>query len=636
MKRLILTLLLVTAAFVARPVTQTALPTVRVTAADFKYIGAFRLPGQNGTATTNNPDMRGEINTFHGGGEALAMSPDGQGIFLTGSRCCNDPSDAGPTTVAEIAIPEIRLSATIAGLATAAYRQPHRDLLNGQQRNVGCGGPLGGLLAWGGNLLANVYCYYDGGYVQNRSLFIRTGTLTNAGTLRGPLEVQSPESGGGRAGFVSQYFGVVPPEWRAALGGDLLAGNCCIPIITRTSWGPAVSVFKSEDLGRDLIPATSLVGYPSGHPLDGDASCNQQSPLFHCNTSVSAVVMVPGTDSTLFFGTHGTGEPCYGPGTTDRALHMQPDGEGGHYCYDPTGGSKGAHAYPYFHQVWGYATSDLVKVKNGQLKNYEVRPYGVWSYETPFQVGRRGVSGATFDPATRRLFVSLGEQDVTNGTGKPLIHVFQIGTGTNTPPPPPPPSDTTAPTVAITSPTQGQIVSGQAVFGATGSDNVGILSVEALLDGNVAQTTQNPTFPLSTPFDSRLIPDGNHTLQLRARDAAGNVGTSQAVSFSVLNAVAPPPPPPPPPPGPVFPSFTVEMVTDRCRLRVPAQTAPSPLPGWKVQIRRGSVNHNAADSTSPYGPFSALVSRGTYPVTATWTKTGETPVVVNLGTFVCE
>jgi hypothetical protein len=39
----------------------------------------------------------------------------------------------------------------------------------------------------------------------------------------------------------------------------------------------------------------------------------------------------------------------------------------------------------------------------------------------------------------------------------------------------------------------------------------------------------------SFSWNSRSVPNGNHTLQLRARDAAGNTGTSGTVTVSVQN-----------------------------------------------------------------------------------------------------
>jgi hypothetical protein len=347
-----LTLFLCAAAlawFGATPSTRQALPTVRLTAADFEYVGAFRLPGSAG----GPGGPTGDAYSFNGGGEALAMSADGQGLLLAGSRCCADPADAGPSTAAEITIPEARRVATISGLATAAYRQVHADVMGGRQRDIGCGGPIGGLLQFGGRTIVTAYCYYDAGYVQTRSHFVRSSLSLTGGTVTGPFEVQSPASGGGRAGFVSGYMTTIPTEWQAAFGGNGLTGNCCVPIITRTSWGPAASVIKIEDIGRvQPVPAVSVVGYPTGTPLDGDAECAATSVLFNCNTSVASVVFVPGTASVLFFGKQGTGEACYGFGTSDPALHLRPvDPAVGnpavdHYCYDPAGGSKGGHAYP--------------------------------------------------------------------------------------------------------------------------------------------------------------------------------------------------------------------------------------------------------------------------------------------------
>jgi hypothetical protein len=281
--------------------------------------------------------------------------------------------------------------------------------------------------------------------------------------------------------------------------------------------------------------------------------------------------------------------------------------------------------------VWAYDANDLLRVKNGQLRPHEVRPYTVWSFDTPFQVIGRDVNGAAYDPTTRLLYVSLGEQDAP----RPLVHVWRrVGAGTP-PPPPPPPSDTTAPSVSITAPTQGQVVSGASVtFSATGTDNVGITQLESLLDGVVVQTTPAPVFPLSFPFDSRLIPDGAHVVQLRARDAAGNVGMSQAVSFTVTNAAPPPPPPPPPPP--VLPTLTATMRTDTCSLRVAVDRTPDGTTGWGIQFRRGSVNHGTRDTTAPYEREAKDIARGSYAITGVWTKTGQAAVTLSYGTLTCE
>ena len=91
--------------------------------------------------------------------------------------------------------------------------------------------------------------------------------------------------------------------------------------------------------------------------------------------------------------------------------------------------------------------------------------------------------------------------------------------------------DTTAPTA--TASVTG--TSGTITFNATASDNVGVTSVEFIVDG-VSRGTDT-TAPYSLAFNSTALTNGSHTLVARARDAAGNIGNSSSVAFSVNNPV---------------------------------------------------------------------------------------------------
>ncbi len=93
-------------------------------------------------------------------------------------------------------------------------------------------------------------------------------------------------------------------------------------------------------------------------------------------------------------------------------------------------------------------------------------------------------------------------------------------------------ADTTAPTVSASS----SGTKGTLTFSATASDNVGVTKVEFYVD-NVLKGTRTAT-PYSFAFDSTTIADGAHSLVAKAYDAAGNVGTSTTVSFTVANAVS--------------------------------------------------------------------------------------------------
>ncbi|MFL5790643.1 MAG: DNRLRE domain-containing protein [Actinomycetota bacterium] len=106
-----------------------------------------------------------------------------------------------------------------------------------------------------------------------------------------------------------------------------------------------------------------------------------------------------------------------------------------------------------------------------------------------------------------------------------------------------PPPDTTAPTVAISSPSDASTVSGTVAVDATASDNVGVTSVTFAVDGTAIGT--DTTAPYEVPWDTSLVANGAHTLTARAVDAAANGGDSPSVGVTVSNAVDTTPPDPP-------------------------------------------------------------------------------------------
>ncbi|AND70020.1 hypothetical protein ATSB10_25660 [Dyella thiooxydans] len=89
--------------------------------------------------------------------------------------------------------------------------------------------------------------------------------------------------------------------------------------------------------------------------------------------------------------------------------------------------------------------------------------------------------------------------------------------------------DTTPPTVSASE--SGS--SGTVTLSASASDNVGVTRVEFYVDGALKAT--DTSSPYSTSLDSTTLADGSHSLVAKAYDAAGNVGTSSTVSFSVSN-----------------------------------------------------------------------------------------------------
>lgn len=104
--------------------------------------------------------------------------------------------------------------------------------------------------------------------------------------------------------------------------------------------------------------------------------------------------------------------------------------------------------------------------------------------------------------------------------------VFAVGAGA---------PDTTAPTTAVTVPTNGATVSGTVNVTATASDNVGVTSVQFYVDSVLAGT--DTTSPYNYSWNTAALTNGSsHTIYSKAYDAAGNVGTSATVTVTANNS----------------------------------------------------------------------------------------------------
>jgi hypothetical protein len=103
----------------------------------------------------------------------------------------------------------------------------------------------------------------------------------------------------------------------------------------------------------------------------------------------------------------------------------------------------------------------------------------------------------------------------------------------------PPTDDVTRPTVSITFPTFGALVSGAITVSAEASDDAGVIGIQFFVD-DVALGYEGATSPHSVPWDTTTVEDGSHTLAAVARDAADN-RRSAAVTVTVSNGDTTPP-----------------------------------------------------------------------------------------------
>jgi hypothetical protein len=70
--------------------------------------------------------------------------------------------------------------------------------------------------------------------------------------------------------------------------------------------------------------------------------------------------------------------------------------------------------------MWAYDANDLLAVKAGTKQPWDVQPYAISTLDFAFGGSGVAFNGATFDPATNRLFV------IEANSEDPIVHVLKI------------------------------------------------------------------------------------------------------------------------------------------------------------------------------------------------------------------
>jgi len=481
-----------------------------LSASNLSYLGSFALPATDGSGT--------EQGSFAYGGQALSVTP--QGTLLLGGHTWY-------STLCEVSIP------ALGGTATVLQRCV--DVTEGRLAQVDQGEiEYGGSLVDGGRLIVSAYTYYDADANQKLTHFASGTTLSASGDVAGPVQV-----GTASAGFVSGYMGVIPAEWQTSFGATAMTGNCCIPIISRTSSGPALSVFNPADVGNiSPVPATQVLGYPLDRPL---ANAKSKNALFTHADQIGGIAFPSGTRSVLFIGRHGAGTPCYGEGAA---------------CGDQADSYKGEHAYPYVHQVWAYDANDLVAVKNGSKRPYDVKPYATWQLKEMNNSGTASIRGAFYEPATSRIYVTEAYGDA------PKVHVYQVNGGSTSAPTDPPAEApaaevcgdgidndkdgvvdegcTTQPSLtvpgaprALSARVRGTTVTLSWARPSSGGAVASYVVEQGSSPGATSTTTKVGATQLSTTLSS--LSRGRHYFRVRAVNATGTSGVSNEASAPIIS-----------------------------------------------------------------------------------------------------
>ncbi|MBI2099872.1 MAG: hypothetical protein HYT48_00855 [Candidatus Vogelbacteria bacterium] len=180
----------------------------------------------------------------------------------------------------------------------------------------------------------------------------------------------------------------------------------------------------------------------------------------------------------------------------------------------------------------GSGTNFYYKVWRSTSQNATYNPiFVIYSPQAPSFTDTTVAAGTTY-----WYKVSAGSIVNNRGTDGPLVGPDSgYRAGETTP-------DTTPPTTAITAPTGGQTVSGTLTISATASDPVvtgqttsGVTKVEFYRGATLLGT--DTASPFTYSWDTTTAVNGNYTLQTKAFDGAGNVGSSATVSVTVNNTV---------------------------------------------------------------------------------------------------
>jgi hypothetical protein len=385
---------------------QSSLP--RMTIDQLQYKGAFRLPsGTYGSSSAN----------YSFG--SIGYNPDRKSLYVAGNET--------EGSIAEFAVPEIVNSTSLTALKTAGTPlQAFTNVVNKASIDAGQGIKINGIFYSGGKLLVNVYRFYD------QSPFLSTPTLilSNASDIKGSTTKGYISTAGGSAaaGWVSP----IPAELQSMLGGTHMCGfTASTPraIAYNTSEGPAAYSFNpttamasnaSSIASTELVRYTLDVGLVTREALYNNDHTNK---LWTFVSEGSFGMVMPGTRTYMVLG---------GSGGHESGVAYGEPPYGGYKAYYPIDKND---RYPYY---WLYDVNDFDKVRKGQMKSSDVRPYAYGKFNVPFfQTGNwMPVSGGSYDESTGTLYLSVYRADSQSGGNPPVIVAYKVGPSLPSPYPP--------------------------------------------------------------------------------------------------------------------------------------------------------------------------------------------------------
>lgn len=360
------------------------------------YLGAFRFPDTENTGT--------DVDFFYSL-PAIGVTA-GNKMLAVGH---------GNRRIAEINIPTLSKSTSLASLARASYSTAFFDPVNNAPvitPNWGAGGPyVSGIKTYNGRVMVNVYANYDGSGAADRNLCVLNsasapGIASERGFFTGTAD-------GVNVAHSGVWISEIPAGDKAAFGGTHVmggsSGNKYRSINLRNAMGPTAFVYdaNASDSVTGSTPAANgatlsyqrLMDFSMDHVLNNSSLGSAGQQWSNCSEAFYGF-LVPGTDTYMVLGFnegYNTGISYYDPAPP------WPGNKG----YGPNAETDVGN------WVWFFKKSDLLKVKSGEIAN----PWDLVAYEhariiLPLEgaqtvSGLHTISGGDFDLATNRLWLSL-------------------------------------------------------------------------------------------------------------------------------------------------------------------------------------------------------------------------------------
>jgi hypothetical protein len=372
------------------------------------FVGAFKSP---------------DSITLYNAGKGIAYNSANNSLFVSIG-----------TNVAEISIP-----GTLNNATTTYSSLPDYSLLQAQADPSEGGiaaAVSAGQISGGGNteiVGLNIYSgrlVFDAGnqYASTQTVthWSRPTNLSTSGNVIGAATVSNATYTNPR--WSTGPMATIPSDKTAVnyfgSNGKVLVGWAPDSSIgLNVSGGPSVFAFNPSSItGAVSISSNSVLTYTQNSPVDthwfaGDFISHGFQTVYGLTSIHYGVVYPNGTNSILFIGSNGQG----------YCVYSDPSNPPGRpWVYDPVGSGVGEHAYPWYPQIWAYDARELKTAFDAGLPSDTVKPYAIWNFDWPTTGSSPYVQGATYDSATKRVYIAVSSATGSPSYNRTMIYVYQV------------------------------------------------------------------------------------------------------------------------------------------------------------------------------------------------------------------